>query len=222
VPQARYGVDVSVRCVVLPATPLLVPGAAGRALVLREVRAAVLAALRELGDPGTGVTVVAGSAAATARAADALAVAGPALASLAAAGIADERVAPPWRGTPAASSTSARAVGTAGTGASVALLALGAAGCAGPVDVVELGPGATVGTGRELGRGLRTRGGTLVVAGDPRYPALAAVPETFVDAGVHWDRAVLPGADDTSTVEVRWCSQTAGQAVGARYASRPR
>jgi hypothetical protein len=215
-------VGVSVRCVVLPASPLLVPGAAGRAVVLHEVRDAVLAALRELGDPGTGVTVVAGSAAATALAPDALAVAGPALASLAAAGIADERVAPPWRGTPAASSTSARAVGTAGTGASVALLALGAAGYAGPVDVVELGPGATVATGRELGHVLRTRGGALVVADDPRYLALAAVPETFVDAGAHWERAVLPGADDASTAEVRWCSQAAGQPAGARSASRPR
>ncbi|MGN6239314.1 MAG: hypothetical protein ACTHNI_06185, partial [Cellulosimicrobium cellulans] len=125
---------MTVRAVVLPGTPLLVPGAAGAASVLDDARAAVLAALSRLVDgvrraeddvPASVVVVAPG----TPR------TRGPARASLAAAGVADAWLDAAWA---VAARGRAADLPTAGTAASVGLLALAGAGWAGPVDVVEL------------------------------------------------------------------------------------
>lgn len=166
---------MSTRAVVLPATPLLVPGAAGRADVLREVRAATLAALRELTAGVAPVVVVA--AVPTGGV-----VRGPAAASLAAAGVRRAEVDRAWvdpAGEPAG--TQEPPVRQAGVGASVALLALGACGVRGAVDVVEVGPDVTPDGARDLGRELRARGTSLVVADDPRSASTAVVLDAFVD-----------------------------------------
>ncbi|OLT46797.1 hypothetical protein [Cellulosimicrobium sp. CUA-896] len=152
---------------------------------------------------------------AASHAATGVPAAGPARASLAAAGIADVRVAPAWRA--ALAQDEAGAARTAGTGASVALLALGAAGRTGAVDVVELGPDAAADASRDLGRRLRDGGGALVVADDPRCPALAAVLEGYVDRGWRHGRAVRPGPDGTSTVEVGWFAADVGAEAGAGH-----
>jgi hypothetical protein len=125
---------VTVRAVVLPATPLLVPGAAGAADVLAELRAVVL---DELGRalhaaPATGARwAVLADGPSTRR--------GARRASLAAAGIADRWV-PALPDAPDGATSAA-------VPASVALWAAAAAGAPGhgPVEVVELADAASQG-----------------------------------------------------------------------------
>jgi len=170
---------VTTRAVVLPATPLLVPGAAGRAHVLDDARRAVLDGLAALADDRPVVVVGAGARGEGVESA-------PATASLAAAGVADAWLDPVWTDPFGADPVGAGSVGTAGLGASVALLALGAAGRRAGVEVVELGDAVDPADARALGVALRGRGVGLVVADDPRRPALAAVLDGFVDPA--WER----------------------------------
>ena len=147
--------------VLVPDTPLLVPGAAGRAHVLDAERTAALVAARAVVRiaPDRVVVVASGS---LARILD-----GPVQASLAAAGIADAELG--WSGHRVATRAAAIAP-TAGPAASVALLLLASAGWAGPVTVVEVAPPAPAGRIedlRALGRRLALGADrvALVVAG---------------------------------------------------------
>lgn len=182
--------DVSPRAVVLPATPLLVPGVAGRTEVLAAVRRAALDALRGLPSHARVVVVAAGGPGAAA-------VRGPASASVAAFGVAQAWVDPAWSdpawSEPGDGEDPARRA--AGPGACVALLALGAAGHRGEVDVVELGPGADPATASDLGHALRAEGTAVVVADDPRCPALAAVLDGFTVPGGERVHETFPGED---------------------------
>ncbi len=193
---------VSTRAVVLPATPLLVPGAAGRTEVLREARAATLGALHELLARDAPVVVVAAVPGGGL-------VRGLATASLAAAGVPSGAVDPSWvdtAGGPGAT-TGGPPPRAAGVGASVALLALGAAGVRDArdhaVDVVELGPDVAPGTARDLGRELRAAGVSVVVADDPRSAATAVVLDAFVDGAWSVRSERLPGVPDGQDYEVR-------------------
>jgi hypothetical protein len=128
---------VTVRAVVLPATPLLVPGAAGAAIALGAVRDAVLEPLRRAAGPGTDASApqrwgVLADGAQDRR--------GARRASLAAAGMADRWV-PDLPGPPVGEPDSA----VAGVAASIGLWAVGAAAGApalAGVEVVELAGGA--------------------------------------------------------------------------------
>lgn len=190
-PRGRYGVVVTTRAVVLPATPLLVPGAAGRARVLDAARRAALDGLAGLPADRPVVVVGAGTREEGVESA-------PATASLAAAGVADAWLDPAWT-QPAGldpEGTGREVVGPAGVGASVALLALGATGRRAGVEVVELGDAVDPADARALGVALRGRGVGLVVADDPRRPALAAVLDGFVDAA--WERERTTSRVDAS------------------------
>jgi hypothetical protein len=185
--------SVTVRAVVLPATPLLVPGAAGEVRPLAATRRAVLDALAGVRGAGPG------PARWGVLAPGVVTRCGARRASLGGVGIADRWV----------PSLPTRAPGpVAGTAASVALWALGVvAGDDAVLEsvVVELGPGAPVGPdvvdeAHELLAGLDG----LVIAGgvpgDPGAgaaglaPALAAVVDTLAGRG-GWHRTV------TRTVE---------------------
>ncbi len=175
--------------VVVPATPLLVRGAAGAADPLAAVRETVREVLRRELDGGGQVSVLGSGP--TARA-------GRLRPTLGAAGIADSQV-------PALSATRERGDdvawdGFAATGASVALLALADAGvdlANQPVDVVEVpgeAPGAVVTSAVER---LRARLGAassdLLVVADHPAPGVDAVVEalTATEAWVE-EQIVLP------------------------------
>ncbi|HEX5333314.1 MAG TPA: hypothetical protein VFW79_11795 [Cellulomonas sp.] len=161
----------------VPATALLVPGAAGRAEVLVDLRARALDAVAALLSAGPEQVVVVAPGPADRD------VDGPVRASLASAGVPDDRLswsfAPPH---PAAHPTSLPAqVGApaAGVAASVGLLLLARSGWTGPVRVLEVGPSGTAPVaGATTGRGadLRRLGSCLVdigaVAGGSRIGLL--------------------------------------------------
>jgi hypothetical protein len=140
--------------VVVPETALLVPGAAGRAIVLDDVRAAALDAVREVvrAAPDRVVVVAPGP---VDRVLDP-----PGRPSLAAAGVADAALG--WQ--PAGPQSDGPGPGV---GASVALLLLAHSGWQGPVTVVEVAPGGRDGT--RVG-GLRALG--VELAAEPGRLAL--------------------------------------------------
>ncbi|MCB7137750.1 hypothetical protein [Cellulosimicrobium marinum] len=173
------------RAVVLPATPLLVPGAAGRADVLVATRQDVLAALRPL--VGHDVVVLA------AGSHGAGVVRGARRATLAAAGVADARLGDGWRPGPADAGQETSVA--AGTGASVALLALAAAGVGRPADLVELGGAVPPGEARAVGDALRTGDAAVVVAADPRSAPLGHAVRALVDAAWSTDEVTSPHPD---------------------------
>ncbi|ACZ30282.1 hypothetical protein Xcel_1251 [Xylanimonas cellulosilytica DSM 15894] len=161
------------RIVVVPATPLLVPGAAGSTDVLSGVRALVTDVLRrELAAAGAVAVVGAGPTARAGRLRPTLADAGiadrlvPSLARLDDAGT-------PWEG-------------RAATGASAALLALAAAGldpAAHAVDVVELPAEAAPGDVRAAAARLARAADGLIVVADRPAPGVDAVVETLTAVG---------------------------------------
>lgn len=191
-----------VRAVALPATPLLVPGAAGSALPLAGTRAVVLDALAQACGPDGaegrrwGVLASASRTAWDAR-----------RASLAAAGIADRWVPSLVTGTGPA----------AGPAASVALWALGAvagADAVGGARVVELAVGPGPATDREEARALGVLEGLdcLVVAVSPQDVA-GLTPAGSVLAALAgtggWSPTVVSVTEDgahlpTSYDVVRW------------------
>ncbi|MBD8079228.1 hypothetical protein [Cellulosimicrobium arenosum] len=189
---------MTLRAVVLPGTPLLVPGAAGAADVLRGRREAALRAVRDLVADATRVVVLAAGTVG-AGGANGGGAAGPARASLADAGIADARLGAGWRPEPVEGHETWR---VAGPGASVALLVIAAArrtaraparsgptrldgGVQGePADVLEV-DGASDPDLRALGGRLREEGASLVVADDPRSEAVQAVLDAFLDPAWH-------------------------------------
>jgi len=190
---------VTVRAVVLPGTPLLVPGAAGAAPVLDETRAAALAALSRLVDgvrpvraDGTAPVVVVAPGTAPTR--------GPARASLAPAGVADGWLEPTWA---VATRPAGPDVSVAGTAASVGLLALAGAGWTGPVEVVELDD-ADPPAAHALGASLAGQGARLVVVHDPRATAPDAVLTGFGAAPGAGHRHVATGEYEQRRYEVRW------------------
>lgn len=171
-PFAPWGVPTGYRRGVLalaafvPESALLVPGAAGRAVVLEDVRAAALDAVREVvaAAPDRVVVVAPGPV-------DRV-LGGPVRPSLAAAGIHDAdlgwampgdrpRSAPaePAHGSPPLALPDAV---VPAVGASVALLLLAHAGWAGRATVVEVGPGAD----GARAAALRTRGAGLAAGAD--------------------------------------------------------
>ena len=144
----------------VPDTALLVPGAAGRAVVLREVRAAAIDAAGEVvrSLPDRVVVVAPGAADRT--------IAGPCHVSLAAAGIDDAVLG--WVGPARAPEDGTPEAGTVpALGASVALLLLAHAGWTGPVTVIE------VTEDHEHGETFRARGAG-VVAGTDRVALVVA------------------------------------------------
>ncbi|WP_426311545.1 hypothetical protein [Cellulosimicrobium sp. E-16] len=190
---------MTVRAVVLPGTPLLVPGAAGDTTVLGDTRAAALAALGRLVDgvrpaqgDGTAPVVVVAPGAAPTR--------GPARASLAAAGVADAWLDTTWA---VATRPGSRDCPVAGTAASVGLLALAGAGWTGPVDVVELDD-ADAPTAHALGASLARQDARLVVVHDPRSAAPDAVLAGFGAAPDAGHRHVATGEHEQRRYEVRW------------------
>ncbi|MHA7134958.1 hypothetical protein [Oerskovia turbata] len=171
-----------VRAVALPGTPLLVPGAAGRAVVLARTREHVLEALGELvRDAGRVVVLDAGTRRPGAR----RGVMRPALEAV---GV-DRRW---WGWSPRASSEDAPAAGVA---SSVALLALDAAGWRGQVEVVELGAETILATAVALTREvLADPGARLVVATGTPAPA-SREPSTAQPDGAPTTRAFEPVRD---------------------------
>ncbi|MFP3713627.1 hypothetical protein [Puerhibacterium sp. TATVAM-FAB25] len=158
-----------VRAVVVPATPLLVPGAAGAAEVLVAVRAAVRRALRELAaaDPGGPAPAV--------LAHGPVVRAGRLRPSLAAVGVADRWV--PLLGERTAAGTGSGDDGVAGVPASVALLALADAGLAAGVTVevpAAAGPDDVAAAVAALGTGPVVVAGGGVPGGPERGPAALA------------------------------------------------
>lgn len=146
----------------VPDTALLVPGAAGRAVVLQEVRAAALDAAGQVvrALPDRVVVVAPGPVDRT--------IVGPGRVSLAAAGIDDAALG--WVRTGHRDDGSSREGATpdgAGpaTGASVALLLLAQAGWTGPVTVVEVAGESLCGESL-CGETLRSRGAQLVTGTD--------------------------------------------------------
>jgi hypothetical protein len=146
----------------VPATALLVPGAAGSAEVLVDLRAQALDAVSALlaAGPERVVVVAPGP---TDRDLD-----GAVRASLASAGVPDGRLA--WSLPTALQASYLAQVGvpTAGVAASVGLLLLARSGWVGPVRVLEVGPPDTAAVaGETTGRGahLRALGSRLVDTG---------------------------------------------------------
>jgi len=137
----------------VPATALLVPGAAGRAEVLVDLRARALDAVAALLAQGPEQVVVVAPGRVDRD------VDGPVRAGLGPAGVPDDRLS--WS-LPAALTTALPGdVGTpvVGVAASVGLLLLARSGWAGPVRVVEVGPpGAAPAAGTTTGRGAALRG----------------------------------------------------------------
>ncbi|ARU52841.1 hypothetical protein CBR64_16705 [Cellulosimicrobium cellulans] len=207
---------MTVRAVVLPGTPLLVPGAAGAGSVLDDTRAAALAALSRLvdgvrlaeGDGPAPLVVVARGPARTR---------GPARASLAAAGVADARLDTAWA---VATRAGAADLPTAGTAASVGLLALAGAGWAGRVDVVEVDD-ADLSAAHALGADLLRQGARVVVVDDPRGAAPDAVLAGFGAAPGGGRRHVATGEYEERGYEVRWYDDGALASPGsAGFVSR--
>ncbi len=142
----------------VPATALLVPGAAGRVEVLGDLRAQALDAVSALlaAGPERVVVVAPGP---IERDLD-----GAVRASLASAGVPDGRLAWSLR----ASHLAQVGVPTAGVAASVGLLLLARSGWVGPVRVLEVGPPDTAAVARETtdrGAHLRALGSRLVDTG---------------------------------------------------------
>jgi hypothetical protein len=158
--------------VLVPETALLVPGAAGRAVVLPEVRAAALDVIGELvrSAPDRVVVVAPGP---VDRDVDA-----PGRASLSAAGIDDDALG--WSGSQGVPDGALPAIG-----ASVALLLLAHAGWTGPVTVVEVAVPRAQDDGR--GEALRTRGADLV--GGPDRVALVVAGSLSARDGAHAPQA---------------------------------
>ncbi|WP_159793313.1 hypothetical protein [Puerhibacterium puerhi] len=180
------------RAVVVPATPLLVAGAAGEADVLVAVRAAVRRALRELAAGGATPAVLAHGA---------VARAGSLRPSLAAAGVADRWVPLLAERPGAATGPAGGADGTAGVAASVALLALADAGLAAGVTVevpADAGADDVAAAAGALGAGPVVVAGGGVPGGadggpDALAPGVAAVLASLAAAGA-WqaETAVVP------------------------------
>ncbi|CAN5300028.1 class III extradiol dioxygenase subunit B-like domain-containing protein [soil metagenome] len=157
----------------VPATALLVPGAAGRAEVLVDLRARALDAVAALlaARPEDVVVVAPGPAD---REVD-----GPVRASLGSAGVPDARLSWSIRAEHPASLSAQVGAPVVGVAASVGLLLLARSGWVGPVRVVEVGPpgtapaaGATTDRGADL-RGLGSRlAGTGAAAGGSRVGLL--------------------------------------------------
>lgn len=142
----------------VPATALLVPGAAGRVEVLVDLRARALDAVSALlaAGPEQVVVIAPGS---IDRDLD-----GPVRASLASAGIPDDRLG--W--SLAASPPAQVGAPVAGVAASVGLLLLARSGWVGPVRVLEVAPpdaAAVAGPTAVRGADLRALGARLVDAG---------------------------------------------------------
>ena len=182
--------------VLVPDTPLLVPGAAGRAHVLDAERAAAGLAARSLVRIAPDRVVVVASA----RVARVLE--GHVRASLAAAGIADAELGWAARSVPTGAPSALDVGGvapTASAAATVALLLLASAGWTGPVTVVEVAPPAIVGGDelRALGRSLAAGADRVafVVAGSlsARNGPGALLAEDDRAAGV--DAALLASLD---------------------------
>ena len=190
---------------VVPETALLVPGAAGRAVVLEDLRAAAVAAVRDVvrSFPDHVVVVAPGPVD--------LILDGPVYPSLAAAGIDDGGLGwalpddvPPPAGTEVGGPVP-------GVGASVALLLLAAGGWTGSTTVVEVAPpapdsvvagqrgvdGERAGALRALGAGLVGRSGrvALVVAGSLSARNGPHAPHPADDRAGPLDAAIL---DDLS------------------------
>lgn len=199
-----YGEAVTVRAVVLPGTPLLVPGAAGRALVLAAVRDEALSALRALLAGSDDVLVVAPAPPGAPGAH------GRARASLAAFGVADAWIDPVW----------ARAAGpadlpTSGPAASVGVLALAGAGRAAPVEVVEIAATTPTARCREVGLEAARRGAGLVLVQDPRSAVGDAVLDGFVDPRWTVRSSVSTGPRGGLAYEVRsYAEATSTRSVG--------
>lgn len=205
---------MTVRAVVLPGTPLLVPGAAGAAPVLDGTRRAALAALRRLvdglapaGEGGAAGVVVVAPGSPRRR--------GPARATLAAVGVVDTWLDPAWA---AAARSAGPDVPVAGTAASVGLLALAGAGWTGRVDVVELDDSDML-AAHALGADLAQQGARLVVVHDPRSAAPDAVLSGFGAAPDAGQRHVGTGEDEDRRDEVRWYDDLAPAAPGSRSGS---
>lgn len=145
----------------VPATALLVPGAAGRAEVLVDLRARALDAVAALLAAGPEQVVVVAPGPADRE------VDGPVRASLASAGVPDDRLSwsiPAGRPTSLTAQVGAPVVGAV---ASVGLLLLARSGWVGPVRVVEVGPPGTAAvTGPTSDRGADLRGLGARLAGD--------------------------------------------------------
>ncbi|KON71827.1 hypothetical protein M768_17755 [Cellulosimicrobium cellulans F16] len=210
---------MTVRAVVLPGTPLLVPGAAGDTTVLDDTRAAALAALGRLVDgaravqgDGTAPVVVVAPGPAPGSAP----TRGPARASLAAAGVADAWLDTTWA---VATRPAAQDCPVAGAAASVGLLALAGAGWTGPVDVVELDD-ADAPAAHALGARLARQGARLVVVHDPRAAAPDAVLAGFGAAPDAGHRHVATGKYEQRRYEVRWYDDVAPCAPAGRSVSR--
>jgi hypothetical protein len=138
----------------VPETVLLVPGAAGRAVVLEDVRAAALDAVGALvaAAPDRLVVVASGPVDRVVEA--------PVRPSLAAAGIADGVLGwavPPEAGGPRGA--------VPAVGASVALLALAHAGWVGPLTVLEVAPCDELATGADAAPAERARAAALRARG---------------------------------------------------------
>lgn len=228
----------------VPETALLVPGAAGRAVVLEDVRAAAVAAVREVvgAAPDRVVVVAPGPVDRT--------LTGPVCPSLAAAGIDGAGL-----GWTAPDVESHLAPGTAvpAVGASVGLLLLAQGGWAGPVTVVEVASsmddGARADDLRAFGADLAAGSDrvALLVAGslsarhgpdapcadDDRAQPLdaAALAElAHGDPPARWRLGEIPGSLATELVVTAWAPLqvllgAAGAATtfeaGVRHASAP-
>ncbi len=198
---------MTVRAVVLPGTPLLVPGAAGGALVLGAAREAAVSALAGL-LTGTDEVVVVARGTAPTR--------GPARASLAAFGIADGWLDPVW-----GRATGHAGLRTAGPTASVALLALAGAGRTAPVEVIELDDATPTTACGEVGVGLARRGVRLVVGHDPRSAAADTVLAGFVDPGWQVRTHRSTGEHEGRAYEVRsYADRTSTRSGGPAAVSR--
>ncbi|PVU81642.1 hypothetical protein DDP54_15130 [Cellulomonas sp. WB94] len=146
----------------VPATALLVPGAAGRAEVLVDLRARALDAVASLLAAGSERVVVVAPGRADHD------VDGPVRAGFAAAGVPDDRLSWSFPAAPPTSVAAQVGAPTAGVAASVGLLLLARSGWAGPVRVLEVGPPDTAPVARAMtdrGADLRGRGSRLVDSG---------------------------------------------------------
>ncbi|NMR19515.1 hypothetical protein [Cellulomonas fimi] len=149
--------------VLVPDTALLVPGAAGRAVVLDEIRAAALEEVRDMVATAPDRVVVVAPGAAD------RVVAGRVVASLAAAGVDDAALG--WRATGGSAPERGADEPMASTATSVALLLLAAAGWSGPTTVVETA--VSVETAASSAQALRDRGASLVDGSAPVVLVLA-------------------------------------------------
>lgn len=161
----------------VPETALLVPGAAGRADVLADVRDAALEAVSAVLATGPGRVVVVAPGPAPRE------LAPPVRASLGAAGVPDSVLG--W----AAPGVTPHAE-TAGVGASVGLLLLARAGATVPVSVVEVAAAQDAAT-------LRAAGARLAAAGDLGLVVLGSLSARHGPDAVLADDDRAPGLDQS-------------------------